>query len=348
MAALLADESPQHYNDRNSPSEQRPIAAPTNATAAVFRLRSCAGVGQRKEQAMTWAVTLALLALVQGATFSSEQTRQVVEAVGDALAKGYIYEDVGTRTAQALEKKRAEGAFDCVTSAPELAAALTEVLQAETRDLHLRVTVGSDFVPAGAPAQNRSMVGRVEVLPGNVGYLEVRHFAGASVAEFDTAMAALKDVRALIIDVGRNPGGNPGPVTHLSTYLFTKPTHLVTRMQRGVAPVERWTLDSVPGPRLAHVPVYVLTSRTTFSAAESFTFGLRVTGRATVVGELTGGGGHFGNPVMLPHGFQMFLPIGRAYDPRTGKGWEAEGLRPDIEVPYAQALDAALARAGAK
>jgi retinol-binding protein 3 len=294
---------------------------------------------------MTWAVTVALLAFAQAATPSNDQARAVVQAVGEALVTGYIYEDVGTRAARALEKKRAEGAFDGLAGA-QLATTLTAILQAETRDLHLRVTAGSDFVPPDAPAQNLSMVGRVEVLPGNIGYLEVRHFGSGNVAEFDTAMAALKDVRALIIDVGRNPGGGPGPVTHLSTYLFSKPTHLVNTMQRGMAaPAERWTLETVPGPRLVNVPVYVLTSRRTFSAGESFTFGLRVTGRATVVGELTGGGGHFGRPVMLPHGLQMFLPIGRSYDPRTDKGWEAEGLRPDIEVPYAQALEAAIAHA---
>jgi C-terminal processing protease CtpA/Prc len=286
-----------------------------------------------------------LLALAQSAAVSNDQARQVVQAAGDALTKAYIYEDVGARAARVLEKKRAEGAFDSLTDAPRLAAALTEVLQTETRDLHVRVTFGSDFIPPDADAGNLSMVGRVDVLPGGVGYLEVRHFAGTNLAEFDTAIATLKDVRALIIDVGKNRGGGPGPVTHLSTYLFEKPTHLVTRMQRGMDPVERWTFETVPGRRLAHVPVYVLTSRSTFSAAESFTFGLRVTGRATVVGERSGGGGHFGNPVTLPHGFQIFVPVGRAYDPRTGKGWEAEGLQPDIDVSYAQALDTAVSHA---
>ena len=331
MHALLKGRS---ANDRQPPSvRSRPTEVPV--------------LTHQKEQAMPWVVTLVLLAFAQSAVTSSDQTRQVVQAAVEALSGGYLYEDVGVRTARALEKKRAEGAFDGL-DASRLAAALTEVLQAEAHDLHLRVTVGSDFVPPDAAAGNLSMVGRVEVLPGNVGYLEVRHFAGANMADFDSAMATLKDVRALIIDVGRNRGGGPGPVTHLSTYLFEKPTHLVTRMQRGMDPVERWTLESVPGRRLTQVPVYVLTSRSTFSAAESFTFGLRVTGRATLVGERTGGGGHFGNPVTLPHGFQMFLPIGRAYDPRTGKGWEAEGLRPDIDVPYAQALDAALSHASRK
>jgi C-terminal processing protease CtpA/Prc len=90
------------------------------------------------------------------------------------------------------------------------------------------------------------------------------------------------------------------------------------------------------------VPVYILTSRRTFSAAESFTFGLRVNHRVTIVGERTGGGGHFGNFVQLPGGFYMFVPRGRTYDPETNEGWEAEGIKPDVEVSYDQALKTAI------
>jgi C-terminal processing protease CtpA/Prc len=95
------------------------------------------------------------------------------------------------------------------------------------------------------------------------------------------------------------------------------------------APQERWTLETVPGKRLTNVPVYILTSRRTFSAGESFTFGLKVTRRATLVGERTGG-------------------VGRSYDPRTNKGWEAEGIEPDVEVPQDKALERALELARAR
>ncbi len=108
-------------------------------------------------------------------------------------------------------------------------------------------------------------------------------------------------------------------------------------------PHERWTRDSVPGKRMPNVPVFILTSRNTFSAGESFTFGLKVTGRATLVGERTGGGGHFGRVIPLGEGFQMFLPVGRTYDPRTDKGWEGEGIAPDVDVPQERALERALA-----
>ncbi len=36
------------------------------------------------------------------------------------------------------------------------------------------------------------------------------------------------------------------------------------------------------------------------------------------------------------------MPGGRTYDPKTGKGWEAEGIAPDVEAPYAGALGRAV------
>ena len=106
--------------------------------------------------------------------------------------------------------------------------------------------------------------------------------------------------------------------------------------------MERWTTERVGGKRLTDVPVYILTSRRTFSAAESFAFGLRANNRVMVVGERTGGGGHFGNFVQLPGGYYMFVPRGRTYDPKTNVGWEAEGIKPDVEVKYDEALQTAI------
>jgi len=113
--------------------------------------------------------------------------------------------------------------------------------------------------------------------------------------------------------------------------------------------IEVWTRDEVPSARLPHVPVYVVTSADTFSAGEAFAFALQKTGRAVIVGERTGGGGYSGNFARLPHGFTMFVSAGRTFDPRTGKGWQVEGVHPDRAAPAAEAFDVALRlAAGAK
>ena len=108
------------------------------------------------------------------------------------------------------------------------------------------------------------------------------------------------------------------------------------------SPSERWTLGGQPTRAFVDKPVYILTSGRTFSAAESFTFGLLIRDRVTLVGERTGGGGHFGDEVTVSPDLRLFMPGGRTYDPETGRGWEAEGIRPTIEVPYAEARDWAL------
>ena len=60
------------------------------------------------------------------------------------------------------------------------------------------------------------------------------------------------------------------------------------------------------------VPVYVLTSNKTFSAAEEFTYNLKNLKRATIIGETTGGGAHPGGVMPVAERFNMFVPTGRA------------------------------------
>ena len=69
--------------------------------------------------------------------------------------------------------------------------------------------------------------------------------------------------------------------------------------------------------------VYVLTSHYTFSAAEEFTYDLKNLKRATIVGEVTGGGAYPGGPVRINDHFMVGVPSGRAINPfrrRTGEG----------------------------
>jgi C-terminal processing protease CtpA/Prc len=187
---------------------------------------------------------------------------------------------------------------------------------------------------------------RAEMLESNIGYIELMGFSGdeASKTAADAAMMSIEGADAVILDLRQNGGGAPFMVRYLSGFFFPEPTHLASTMMRGMdEPAERWTLhDGMPTRAFTDTPLYVLTSRRTFSAAESFTFGLKVNDRITQVGERTGGGGHFGEMVAVSEDLAMFLPRGRTYDPETGLGWEAEGIKPEIEVPAGEALEAAI------
>jgi C-terminal processing protease CtpA/Prc len=89
----------------------------------------------------------------------------------------------------------------------------------------------------------------------------------------------------------------------------------------------------------------VLTSHQTFSGAEEFTNNLKVLKRATVVGEVTGGGAHPVTGHRIDDRFTIGVPFARAINPVTKTNWEGVGVEPDVKVPEAEALTTAQALA---
>ena len=51
-------------------------------------------------------------------------------------------------------------------------------------------------------------------------------------------------------------------------------------------------------------------------------------------------------PVKVGDKFDVFIPVGRTFDPDTGKDWEGTGVAPDVAVPARDALVEALVRSG--
>jgi C-terminal processing protease CtpA/Prc len=88
-----------------------------------------------------------------------------------------------------------------------------------------------------------------------------------------------------------------------------------------------------------------LVSTIEFRWAGSVVFGGQFTEYPQLIGERTAGANHFGGIEPIGAGLAAFIPVGRTYDPDTGKDWEGTGIVPDIEVPVDQALDRALALA---
>ena len=82
-------------------------------------------------------------------------------------------------------------------------------------------------------------------------------------------------------------------------------------------------------------------SGSTGSAAEGFTYFLQKSGRATVVGERTGGAGHMAAPFPLGDGLVAIVSIRRVWFGNDAGGWERVGVTPDVQVPAAVARDSA-------
>jgi len=181
-------------------------------------------------------------------------------------------------------------------------------------------------------------------LAGNIGYIDLREFVPAEVGgpTADAAMGLVADTEALIIDLRRNDGGRQDMVAHIAGYLFDEPVQLSSRHNHitGETTHHR-TSREVAGRRSGGKPLYVLTSRDTFSAGEAFAYDLKHLGRAILVGETTAGGA---NPTKIytltPHVW-MAIPYGWITNPITGTNWEGVGVSPDVEIDAERALDEA-------
>ena len=276
--------------------------------------------------------------------------QQVLDGAIAQMQRGYIFEDVAQKMADALRAHAKAGAYDAITSGADFAALLTRHLQDVSKDKHLRVIYNQSGIVAERPAliderRNNYGLHRVERLDGNVGYIELRGFSGSPDASgpVTAAMNLLANTDALVFDLRRNGGGSPVTIGFISSYLFDKRVHLNDFYVRETDSRQSfYTSETVDGRRYGESkPVYILTSNSTFSAAEEFTYNLKNLKRATIVGETTGGGAHPGGVRRINDHFGIWLPNGRAINPITGTNWEGVGVEPDIKVPADQALVAA-------
>lgn len=288
------------------------------------------------------------------------QRKETIEGAIRQMNERYVFPEVAKKTEAALNSKLQDNAYDRLDDAAQFATRLTEDLQALTSDKHIRVRYIAMTVPETAQsapseeqlAQFRKQaaisnygVEKVERLPLNVGYIDLRAFAPADLASesITAAMTLVARTDALIVDLRKNGGGDPATVAFMTSYLFDGRTHLNSLYWReGNRTSQFWTQDWVPGKRFGQKkPVYVLISKRTFSGAEEFSYNLKNLKRATLVGENTGGGAHPGGMRRLSAHFMMFVPGGRAISPVTNTNWEGVGVEPDVKV----AADDALGRA---
>ena len=292
----------------------------------------------------------------------SVERARVIEGAIAKLEEHYVFPDVAAKMAAAVRQKNRSGAYDDIVAGPVFAQRLMEDFQAISRDKHLRVNFSAARIPdrpanlapdSAARAAFRAQMEQVncgfdktEVMANNVGYLKFNFFADpeACGAIATREMQQLADVDALIVDLRENGGGSPDMVAYVTSYLFSKRVHLNDLWTRRTNETnEYWTRPELPGRKIGdHVPVYVLTANRTFSGAEEFTYNLKNLKRATVIGEVTGGGAHPVSGHKIDDHFMIGVPFARAINPYSKTNWEGTGVTPDVKVPASEALATAL------
>ncbi len=293
-------------------------------------------------------------------SITAAERSAVLENTITKLNERYVFLETAKAIDAAVRANRARGDYEGITSGDALARKLTADLREVSHDPHLSVMFfakgAREFSPENLSEEDRNAqleflkkinfgFEKAERMRGNIGYLEIQGFVppemGAETAA--AAMSFVANADALIIDLRGNRGGEPGMIAQVLSYLFDKPTHVNDMYERlGDKTRQWWTLPYVPGLRFGErKPVYVLTSRETFSGGEEFAYDLQSLKRAVVIGETTKVGAHDSRPVKLSEHFMIELPFARAINPITRTNWEGKGVVPDVAKPEGEALDAA-------
>lgn len=307
------------------------------------------------------AIFFSLLAFPAAAAQQTVDAKTAVSEIAETIEKNYFDAKAAKATAAALRSEAAAGLYDQYTDANGLASALTKRLR--PLDGHYGVAAPAAQTSSGEAqlqidyedSVRRINFGfrSVEILPGNIGYIDLRHFPDIDFddpnsQERQAADAALQTVAhtdALIIDLRDNGGGSPPMAAYLaSAFLPPDSSAFMVERYRSGEVISQRPSRTFDRPRL-NVPVVVMISARSASAAEALPYMLQAAGRAIIVGQPSHGGASLARPETTPSGFSVFVPYASTISPLTNSNWEGHGVIPDIEGPIAGAKDHAWALA---
>src|ERR1700722_532330 len=175
-------------------------------------------------------------------------THALIDSLGQVLYDHYIFPDTARKWAVYLEAQYKKGAYANIKDPNELANRLQQDLQKAHHDGHFRLLyapgmardladtthmaerqrVGDSLQLINVRSRNFGFT-KVEILPGNIGYVKFNGFVGYLDEARPTITGAFRFVantKAIIIDLRDNGGGSPAMVSQIESYFFPVKTHM--------------------------------------------------------------------------------------------------------------------------
>lgn len=292
---------------------------------------------------------------------STAEKKALVDSIKKRLERYYVFPDKGKEMGQYLAQRLNAKAYDAIWDYNAMLDTLAIDIDRVHRDPHLRLGYDPGYVqhlkerkskpvPTSEKLEadkalyrkNNYGFARVEILPGNIGYMTLTEFSKVN-EESKTIVASAFDfvayTDAVIIDLRSNTGGQTEMVQEVLSYFFDKPVHTSSTYDRELGTtVENYSLATVKGRKIPAKKLYVLTSGNTFSAGEAFPFFMKNLKRAVIVGEVTAGAAHGMKGFIVNDQVVMEIPYMRGIDPVTKSDWEGVGVQPDVVVKADKAL----------
>jgi hypothetical protein len=292
----------------------------------------------------------------EDSALTKEIQLRIINEVRDKLEKVYPYPEVEIRTGNGIYRNFEDDKYSACKTPNDFAKQLSRDLENISNDVHLAIfydpqmaarirerqkeTQKSSFAALRVEEFRWTNFGfkELKILDGNIGYLDLRTFFPRKYAG-ETAIASMNffsNCKALIIDLRNNGGGWDDMVMFLASYFFDRDDPEVISIARSTldGAYHSSTISSyVSGKNLSDIPIYILTSNRTASAAEAFANIMKhMNENATLVGEKTDGAENPVGRVIICDEYILRIPCWQKMYSATDTGWEGIGVEPDIEV----------------
>jgi len=270
-----------------------------------------------------------------------ETIRETITGIQKAIRENYVFPERSEDLCRSLEDHHANGDYDQITDPKTFCEQLTQHLREVVNDKHIQLLLPGDMPDIARRAMKRPSernkiakpdLTKVEILPGNIGYINITMFnlLYDSADKINGAMQFVKNTDALIIDLRKCRGGSADSANFLLSYFFDSEVPLTLLETYFRAQNHTFQCQTTKTPFKYTKPVYALTSGFTGSCGEHFVFALKIHKKATLVGENTAGLAHPVALIGLDTGILFKVPIGRTYDPKTDEDWEGTGVTPNV------------------
>jgi hypothetical protein len=302
----------------------------------------------------------------QGNKLTRTQQKEIIIELCDKIEDIYPFPEIAQHTISGIKKYFEEGKYNACTDRSEFASNLTMDLEDLSNDTHFYLAYNPELA-AEMEKQKDSEVSeesltaheaRIEkwqnygfkelkILDGAIGYLDLRLFFATYYAG-EVAVAAinfLSNCNAVIVDLRYNGGGWDDMVNFLLSYFAESQAEIVFNVAQHTIDSSYYagkTMAYVPGKRFTDIPVYVLISRGTASAAEAFASKIKqINSHAVLVGETSAGAENPIGSVVIGDDFVLSIPSWRSIYRKYDASWEGIGVSPDIETEVEEALGVA-------
>ena len=232
------------------------------------------------------AITTSHLCDAQNNKKEQINIKALIDSLDLSLNKNYVFPEKAKKISIFLQAQLKSNVYNAFLNNPEKLAEKIELdINSIHRDPHLHFQYDLGFVQQEERKksveeikqeknywkENNYSFKKLEILQGNIGYFSLEGFMDDVESAKPTIYSALKflsNSSAIIIDLRENGGGSPQMVSQIESYFFKERTHMNDIVNRTAKDTTVFYADPAKADFLnLSMPLYILTSRKTFSAA---------------------------------------------------------------------------------